>query len=171
MATHKARGSTLHDAHDAKRIRASIVTVSDTRTLETDESGTLIEEMLVAAGHEIGSHTVVKDDARDIGRAVQWLVSEEVDALIIDGGTGISRRDVTIEAVDKELEKRLDGFGEAFRRLSFDEIGPRGILSRAIAGTIASTVVFVLPGSPKAVKLAMERLVLPILPHAVGLLR
>jgi molybdenum cofactor biosynthesis protein B len=166
-----AHVSRLHDAHDAKVIRASVITVSDSRTTQTDEGGALVEQLLVAAKCEIASRTIVKDDLAAIKRAVQWLVSEEVDVLITTGGTGIARRDVTYEAIEGLLEKRLDGFGEAFRRLSFDEIGPRGILSRALGGTIGSTLVFALPGSTKAVRLAMEKVIVPILSHACGLLR
>lgn len=170
MAQRKSE-SRLHEAHDVKFIRASIVTVSDTRTKDNDEGGDLVEELLRRAGHEIGSRTLVKDDRRAIRQAIQWLVSEEVDLLIATGGTGIGRRDVTFEAIEGELDKRLEGFGEAFRRLSWEEIGARAILSRAIAGTMGSTLVFALPGSVKGVRLGMEKIILPMLLHAVGLLR
>jgi len=169
--TSRPRTSRLHEAHDAKIVRASVLTVSDTRTVEDDESGALIEQLLRAAGHEIGSRTVVKDDRAAIRRSVQWLVSEEVDVLIMTGGTGIARRDVTCESIESLLEKRLEGFGEAFRRLSWDQIGPKAILSRATAGTMGSTLLFALPGSTKAVRLAMEAIILPVLTHAVGLMR
>ena len=160
-----------HHSKDKQHVRVAVITVSDTRTRQDDDSGDLIASLTVAAGHTITARSIVRDETPAIRQAVEWLVSEELDVLITTGGTGIAERDVTYEVVRKMMDKRLDGFGEAFRRLSWDEIGPRSILSRAVAGIVGNTLVFVLPGSLKAVRLAMEQIVLPVLPHAVALTR
>ena len=160
-----------HDARDEKAVRVSILTVSDTRTRENDLGGDEVQRLLLAGGHRVGSRSIVRDHRGDTRRALTWLASEGVDAVITTGGTGISPRDVTYEVVAELVEKRLDGFGEAFRRLSWDQIGARSILSRAIAGAIGSTLVFALPGSPRAVTLAMEAIIVPVLGHAAGLMR
>jgi molybdenum cofactor biosynthesis protein B len=151
-------------------IRVATLTLSDTRTLEDDEGGKLLGGLLVAAGFEIASHAIVREDRDGVLAAIADLANDEsVDAIVMTGGTGIAPRDITVETVAPLFEKTLDGFGEAFRRLSFDEIGPNAILSRAIAGVVRSRVVIALPGSPKAVKLAIEKLVAPTLEHACGL--
>ena len=160
-----------HHVHDEKRARVSILTVSDTRTRADDLGGDEVVRLVLAAAHVVATRSIVPDDAGQIRQALTWLASEEVDAIITTGGTGIAARDVTYEVVAALLEKRLDGFGEAFRRLSWEQIGARAILSRAIAGTLGSTLIFALPGSPRAVQLAMESIVMPVLGHAVGLLR
>jgi len=160
-----------HDAQDRPKLRAAVVTVSDTRTLEDDEGGSIVVELLKAAGHDVEQRSIAKDDLADIRRAIGQGIDAGLDVVIATGGTGIAARDVSIEAVAPMLDKTLDGFGEAFRRLSWDEIGPRAVLSRALAGTSKKTFVVVIPGSPKAVRLAMTAIVVPILPHAVGLLR
>ena len=155
---------------DAKKIRVATVTLSDTRTLEDDEGGQLLRELLVAGGFEIASHAIVREEADAMRAHVEALAGDEgVDAIVLTGGTGIAPRDRTIEAIAPLFEKTLDGFGEAFRRLSWDEIGPNAMLSRAVAGTLHRRVIFALPGSPKAVRLAVERLIAPVLAHAVGL--
>jgi molybdopterin adenylyltransferase len=152
-------------------IRVVTATVSDTRTLETDESGRLLASLLEETGARLVTHHLVADEAEAIAALVEAAcASSEVDAVLLTGGTGIAERDVTIEAVTPLLEKELPGFGEAFRRLSFDEIGARALLSRAIAGTRERTFVAALPGSPGAVKLAMTSLLVPVLDHAVALL-
>jgi molybdopterin adenylyltransferase len=152
-------------------IRVVTVTVSDTRTSEDDQSGRLLESSLRDHGLTHVAHHLVPDDALAIASLVDEACGDpEVDALVLTGGTGIAGRDVTIEAVAPLLEKELPGFGEAFRRLSFDEIGARALLSRALAGTRGRTFIAALPGSPSAVKLAMEALILPVLEHAVALL-
>jgi molybdopterin adenylyltransferase len=165
---HSAHG---HDRKDARTVTAAVVTISDTRASTEDPSGDLVAELLTAAGHSVKERRHVKDDASAIEQAIDALVGADVELVITTGGTGIAPRDVTHEVVDALLDKRLDGFGEAFRRLSWDEIGPRAILSRATAGSIGRTLVFALPGSPKAVRLAMEKVILPVVGHAVGLLR
>jgi molybdenum cofactor biosynthesis protein B len=155
---------------DAKRVRIATITLSDTRTPEDDEGGRLLGERLVAAGFEVVSHAIVREETEAMRAEVRRLAAEAgVDAIVLTGGTGIAPRDRTIEAIGPLLEKTLDGFGEAFRRLSWDEIGPSAILSRAIAGTVNGRVIAALPGSPKAVRLAVDQLLAPTLAHAVGL--
>ena len=157
-----------HKASAPASVRCFILTVSDTRTEETDKSGRAIAEMLTAAGHHVAGRTIVKDDAALVRRTVErQLANMDVQAIITTGGTGITSRDSTFEAVDALLEKRLDGFGELFRMLSFQEIGPAAMMSRASAGLAAGHIVVSLPGSEHAVRLAMERLLLPELAHLV----
>jgi molybdenum cofactor biosynthesis protein B len=151
-------------------VRIATLTLSDTRTPEDDEGGALLGDLLRAAGFAIASHAVVREDLGRIQDAVQALIAGgSADAIVMTGGTGIAPRDRTIEAVAPLLDKTLDGFGEAFRRLSWDQIGPRGILSRALAGVASGVVVIALPGSPKAVRLGVEALIAPTLAHAVAL--
>jgi molybdenum cofactor biosynthesis protein B len=153
-----------------KKIRVATVTLSDTRTLEDDEGGKLLGELLAAGGFEIAAHAIVREDTEAMRAHVRALAADEaVEAIVLTGGTGIAPRDRTIEAIAPLFDKTLDGFGEAFRRLSWDDIGPNAMLSRAIAGTLNGRVIFALPGSPKAVRLAVERLITPVLAHAVGL--
>jgi len=151
-------------------IRCKIITVSDTRTKETDKSGNAMMELLQQQHHKIQEYIVIKDDAKEIAKEVMAAVSDEhIDAILINGGTGISPRDVTIEAISPLLTKELPGFGEIFRMLSYTEdIGSSAMLSRAIAGTIQTTAVFATPGSTGAVRLAMNRLILPELAHIVS---
>jgi len=135
---------------------------------ETDTSGQRIIHMLKDAGHRVVGYHIVKDEPGQIlFRIGQAVSDEEVQAIIINGGTGISRRDSTFEAVDAMLDKRLDGFGEIFRYLTYKDIGSPAIMSRATAGTVKNRVIFSIPGSENAVKLAMEALILPELPHLV----
>lgn len=164
--------SSEHLAVDSLSVRCAIVTVSDTRTAQSDTSGTRIRELAEAAGHRVTSYVIVPDDVTQISERVRALcISNDCDVVLLAGGTGLAPRDVTYEAVAGFLDKRLDGFGELFRMLSFQEIGPAAMLSRAIAGSVGRTAVFAMPGSPAAVTLAMERLILPRLGHLVGLLR
>ena len=149
-------------------MRCYVLTVSDTRTEATDRSGRAIAELLGAAGHSIAGRSIVRDDPALVrGTIERQLAHDDVQVIITTGGTGISSRDSTYEAVDALLEKRLDGFGELFRMLSFPEIGAAAMMSRACAGTIARTAVFSLPGSENAVRLAMRELILPELGHVV----
>ena len=152
------------------KVRVAAITVSDTRTLEDDEGGARLRERLEAAGFLVTVRALVKDEPAEL-RAQLARVSDEVlaDAIVTTGGTGIAPRDRTYEAVEALLEKRLDGFGEAFRRLSWDEVGARAVLSRAVAGVHRGRVLAALPGSPKAVVLAVDRVLAPILAHAVAL--
>jgi molybdopterin adenylyltransferase len=149
-------------------VAVHVVTVSDTRTLETDVSGTLIAELLGHAGHRVHGRTLLRDEPADVRRAVVALsATPGVDAVITTGGTGITARDGTFEAVDGVLTKRLPGFGELFRSLSYQQVGAAAMLSRATAGLVDRTVVIVLPGSRDAVRLALEELILPEIGHLV----
>jgi molybdopterin adenylyltransferase len=145
-----------------------IITCSDTRIQETDTSGQLIRTLLQEQGHTVIGYHLVKDDPAQIQL---WIArgtsNEHVQAVIINGGTGISRRDSTFEAVDEMLEKRLSGFGEIFRYLTHQEIGSPAIMTRATAGIINGRVLFSIPGSENAVRLAMQKLILPELGHLV----
>ena len=159
-----------HKAAGPARVRCFILTVSDTRTLDTDTSGRAIAELLSGAGHEVAGSAIVKDEPADVIR----LVSDQlgvVDVVITTGGTGLTSRDSTYEALASLLEKRLDGFGELFRMLSYQDIGSAAMMSRAVAGTARRTFVVALPGSEAAVRLAMEKLLLPELRHVVQQMR
>ena len=152
--------------------RVAAITVSDTRTEADDEGGARLRERLEAAGMTVTFRAIVRDDPHVIRDVVKRVCDEDLaDAVVTTGGTGIAPRDRTYEAIDALLDKRLDGFGEAFRRLSWDEVGPRAVLSRAVAGTHRGRVVAALPGSPKAVVLAVDRILAPLLPHAIALAR
>jgi len=149
-------------------VTVHVITVSDTRTPGTDTSGNAIAELLTSAGHVVAGRTVLKDEPVQVRETVARLVADaSVDAVITTGGTGITARDGTYEALDGLLEKRLDGFGELFRMLSYQEIGAAAMLSRATAGLAGRTIVLALPGSEHAVRLAMEKLILPELGHLV----
>ena len=149
-----------------------VLTVSDTRTPETDTGGQAIRDLLAGAGRLVAGHAIVRDDPQQVTRRItEALDDPRTDVVITTGGTGISARDDTYEAVSALLEKRLDGFGELFRMLSFQDIGPAAMMSRATAGTVRRKAIFVLPGSPDAVRLAMTRLILPELGHVVQQLR
>jgi molybdenum cofactor biosynthesis protein B len=149
-----------------------VVTCSDTRTPDDDRSGDAIRALLKAHHHRVTGSTIVKDDPKAIGAVLKRLGRDaDTQAIIMTGGTGLSQRDSTFETVDQLLDKRIDGFGELFRWLSFQDIGAAAMLSRATAGLYRDKVVFSLPGSEGAVRLAMERLILPELGHAVWLAR
>jgi molybdenum cofactor biosynthesis protein B len=157
-----------HKTHAPSSIGCVVITCSDTRTPDTDTSGYRIMHMLKDAGHTVVAYHLVKDEPAKIKAKIKTAVAnKKVQAVIINGGTGISRRDSTFEAVDAMLEKRLDGFGEVFRYLTYQEIGSPAIMSRATAGIIKGRVLFSTPGSENAVKLAMEKLILPELGHLV----
>lgn len=146
-----------------------VLTISDTRTLDTETSGRTIADLLTAAGHTVVGRTVVKDEPADVRRTVmEAMTAETARAIITTGGTGLARRDSTYEAVTALFEKRIDGFGELFRMLSFEEIGAAAMLSRATAGIAGGCAIFLLPGSEAAVRLAMERLILPEIGHIAG---
>jgi molybdopterin adenylyltransferase len=145
-----------------------VITCSDTRTPDTDTSGQLIQKLLKNQGHSVVAYHLVKDEPEQIkARIAEGTGNDQIQAIIINGGTGISRRDSTFEAVDGMLEKRLDGFGEVFRFLTYQEIGSAAIMSRATAGIIKGRVLFSTPGSENAVRLAMDKLILPELGHLV----
>lgn len=147
-----------------------MLTISDTRTAGNDTSGNAIASLLADAGHELAGRMIVRDDPA----AVREVIARQVtttDAVIATGGTGITSRDSTYEAIATLLDKRLDGFGELFRMLSYEEIGSAAMLSRACAGSIGTTAIFALPGSEHAVRLAMDKLILPEIGHVVRELR
>jgi molybdopterin adenylyltransferase len=157
-----------HKAVAPRSVRCFIVTVSDTRTEATDSSGRAIADLLSAAGHVVAGRAIVKDDAEMVrGTLERQLAIADVQAIITTGGTGVTARDSTYEVVSSLLQKRLDGFGELFRMLSFQQIGPAAMMSRACAGIVAGHVVVSLPGSEAAVRLALERLLIPELGHLV----
>lgn len=161
-------GADEHRAKASKSIDVAIVTVSDTRTEADDTSGRAIKEILESVGHRITRKIIVKDDVDEIQQALRALVEDpQVSAVVMNGGTGISRRDVTLEAVETFQEKAVPGFGELFRALSFREIGSAAQLSRASAFVTEGKVVFCLPGSEKAVRLACKELIAPELGHMV----
>ena len=157
-----------HKQHAPRSVRCFVITVSDTRTTNTDTSGRAIVGLLSDAGHQVVGQVIIKDEATLVRSAIErQLASRDVDVIISTGGTGITSRDTTFEAVDALLEKRLDGFGELFRMLSYQQIGAAAMMSRAIAGLAAGHIVVALPGSEAAVRLAMEKLLLPELGHLV----
>ena len=159
---------TEHKAAAPVSVRCFVVTVSDTRTEETDRSGSAIVDLLTAAGHVVVGRSIVKDEPLLVRDTIErQLANPEVQAIITTGGTGISSRDSTYEAVSALLQKRLDGFGELFRMLSYNEIGSAAMMSRACAGLAAGHIICSLPGSEAAVRLAMERLLIPELAHLV----
>lgn len=157
---------TDHRQSSPQRARCAAITISDTRTLETDTGGGLIAELLSAAGHELVERVIVPDEPVRLRFEVTRLVQrDDVDAVLLTGGTGLSSRDQTFETVSQMFTKPVAGYGELFRWLSFQEIGAAAMLSRAVGGLIGRTAVFTMPGSPAAVRLAMEKLILPELGH------
>jgi molybdopterin adenylyltransferase len=162
-----------HPDRNQISIACAIVTVSDTRTPATDVSGNTIAQMLVAAGHTVSSYEILPDEPIRIAQALDLAskLQPPVRAIIFNGGTGIAARDTTYDAIAKMLTKTMPGFGEIFRYLSYQEIGSRAISSRAIAGIYGQMLVFSLPGSSGAVKLGMEKLIIPELIHLVTQLR
>ncbi len=162
-----SESTALHRAAaEDRRALCAVLTVSDTRTPETDTGGRKILDGLAAAGHATADYGIVRDEPREIAaRLDAWLARPEIQVIVTTGGTGISSRDTTIEVVAARLDRVLDGFGELFRMLSWDQVGSAAMLSRAIAGLKGETLIFALPGSPAAVELALDRLILPELPH------
>ena len=158
-----------HKAKGKRSIRCFVVTVSDTRDETSDTSGQLIKSMLTAETHQLADYRIVKDEPVEIELLLrEALARDEVEAVIVNGGTGISPRDGTYEVIAALLDKRLDGFGEVFRYLSYQDIGSAAIMSRAVAGSAQGKVLISLPGSRGAVSLAMEKLILPELRHMVS---
>lgn len=158
-----------HKEHAPAKVKCGVVTSSDSRTPATDESGKLIKDLLTGSGHSVLFYAVVKDDARAIAEAVEQA-SWTCEAIVTNGGTGLGPRDVTVSTLVPKFEKVVPGFGELFRSLSFESIGSAAWLSGATAGVYHSRLVFCLPGSPDGCRLAMEKLILPELAHAVGVL-
>ncbi|MCI0630079.1 MAG: molybdenum cofactor biosynthesis protein MoaB [Phycisphaerales bacterium] len=183
----KSSSSSLHQKQareEALRraVRCAVLTVSDTRTMETDTGGPLIQKHLEKAGHQCAARAIVRDEPAEIEAQVRaWLADASFNAILITGGTGISQRDTTIEVVRRLLTVELEGFGELFRMLSYQEVGAAAMLSRAVAGLVVSkdgqskavdfngggTFLFVMPGSPNAVEMAMDKLIAPQLAHLV----
>jgi molybdenum cofactor biosynthesis protein B len=165
-------GDASHLDRRVAHVSCAIVTVSDTRTERTDESGLLIRTLLERHEHPIHSSALLRDEPDVVRSHVRSLCDDAAcAAVLISGGTGLAARDATFEAISGLFEKTLDGFGELFRALSFPEVGAAAMLSRATAGVCQATVVFSMPGSPSAVRLAMEKLILPQLGHVVALIR
>ena len=157
-----------HKATAPRSVGCWVLTVSDTKTPETDTSGAVIRKLLHEAGYEVVGSSIVRDEPKDVQRVIrEACATPSVHAVIATGGTGITSRDATYEAIDALLDKRLPGFGELFRMLSYQEIGAAAMLSRAQLGIHARRIVISLPGSPNACRLALEKLVIPELPHLV----
>ena len=157
-----------HKATAPHSIGCWILTVSDTKTPETDTSGQLIRKLLVDAGHQVVGSAIVRDEPKDVQRMIrEACANDEVRAVLVTGGTGITSRDSTYEAIEELLDKRLPGFGELFRMLSFEEIGAAAMMSRAQLGVHARRIVVSMPGSPNACRLALEKLIIPELSHLI----
>ena len=155
-----------HKATAPKTVGCFVLTVSDTKTAETDTSGGVIRQLLTAAGHRVVESRIVRDEPTEVARIVRDACArDDVQAVVLTGGTGITSRDSTFEAVEALLDKRLPGFGELFRMLSFQEIGAAAMMSRAQMGLHARRIVVSLPGSPNACRLALEKLLIPELGH------
>lgn len=165
---HGSASTEEHRSEAPREITCAVLTISDTRTQEDDRSGQLIRQHLNYRNHSVKDYQIVKDDAGQITETLKkWIEDPEIQAIITNGGTGISGRDVTYGAIMSLLDKELPGFGELFRMLSWDEVGAAAMLSRATAGVAGGTVIFSTPGSSNAVKLAMEKLIGPELGHIV----
>lgn len=163
-----------HAHHDsnAGAARVAVLTVSDTRTPESDTSGGAARTLFEDAGHRVVDYRILRDEPAEVRDLVtRWLSSAEIDVVFVSGGTGISGRDRTYEAIAGLLDKRLDGFGEIFRRLSFEEIGSAAMLSRAVGGIARGKAMFSVPGSTAAVTLALERLIVPEIAHLISEVR
>ena len=161
-----------HRESAPETIRVAVLTISDTRLPETDTGGDVAEELMRGAGHEVVARGIVRDEAASIRNdLIDLLARSDVDVVVTTGGTGISARDTTYEVVDRMIEKKLDGFGELFRMLSYEEIGAAAVLSRAVAGAVGAKLIASLPGSRNAVRLGVEKLLAPEIAHVVFELR
>lgn len=160
-----------HRSYAPQSLAFAVITVSDSRTEATDGGGRTIRELAAVAGHEVTASRIVADDRAEITAALDELLALPCDVVVLTGGTGFAPRDVTVDAVSVRFEREIPGFGELFRALSYEEVGAPAMLSRATAGVVGRRVVYALPGSPKAVRLAMERLILPESGHLLGQLR
>jgi molybdenum cofactor biosynthesis protein B len=167
--TNEIRSVEEHRSEAPSSVRCMIVTVSDTRTEETDKSGQLMRQLLEEAGYSIVAYRIVKDEYDQIRELVRDAADNElIEAILLNGGTGIAMRDTTYEAVRDSLDKEMPGFGEIFRYISYaEDIGPAAILSRAVAGVRSGTAVFSMPGSSGAVRLAMTKIIVPELRHVM----
>ena len=161
-----------HRQDSPTSVNVAVLTISDTRTRDDDRSGELVRQNLIWRGHEVAAYEIVPDDPDQIRATLEgWIADNRIDAIVTNGGTGIAGRDNTFDTISGLLEKRLDGFGEIFRMLSFQEIGAAAMLSRAVGGVSNGTAIFSTPGSSNAVKLAMEKLIGPELGHVVHEIR
>ncbi|HID76561.1 MAG TPA: MogA/MoaB family molybdenum cofactor biosynthesis protein [Planctomycetaceae bacterium] len=157
-----------HRAAAPQVVRCAVITVSDSRTLETDKGGQAIVDLLCEVGHQVVERSIIPDDPHRMKELIgRYRLREDVDAVLLTGGTGLSHRDRTVETVTELLTKTLPGYGELFRMLSYQEVGSAAMLSRAVGGVVGRTVLLTMPGSPAAVRLAMEKLILPELGHLV----
>ena len=159
-----------HKRHATANLKIGIITASDTRTLDSDASGKLIRQLLEDAGHQVSYYELLPDEAERISSAIATSLPT-LDAIIVNGGTGITARDRSADVVKSLIDKELEGFGELFRMLSYQEIGSAAMMSRAVAGIRHGKFVAAIPGSTAACKLAMEKLILPELGHIVSLLK
>ncbi|WP_088066685.1 MogA/MoaB family molybdenum cofactor biosynthesis protein [Gottfriedia luciferensis] len=158
----------MHKHNESAIVRVAVLTVSDTRNIENDQSGKLIKSLLIENNHIVQEYKITKDDILSIDSIVNsWCENANIEVIIVTGGTGFTKRDVTYEAISRLLDKEMQGFGELFRSLSYTEIGPKAMFSRAIAGTINGRAVYAIPGSKNAVKLAMTKLILPTCQHFI----
>ncbi|MFN8594485.1 MAG: MogA/MoaB family molybdenum cofactor biosynthesis protein [Thermomicrobiales bacterium] len=161
-------GVDAHRAAAPETIRCAVLTVSDTRTPDNDTSGGLIRETLALAGHKVIDYQIVPDEPDRIRAMLEgWIGRDDIQAILTNGGTGIAARDTTYDAIAALLDKRIDGFGELFRMLSWQEVGAAAMLSRAVAGVSGNTLILAMPGSTKAVRLALTKLIIPELGHLV----
>ncbi len=157
-----------HEAESIGPVRCAVITTSDSKTIETDVTGKLVKQFLVEAGHEVVSHAIVKNDGAAIRKAVEELLAGDVQCIITTGGTGVGRKDITIETVTPLLEKLLSGFGELYRHLSYDQIGPAAMLSRAQLGVVKGKIVVCIPGSSGGAEVGMKDLLLPEIAHILS---
>lgn len=161
-----------HRSYGPEDLGVAILTASDSRTEDDDDSGRIVAELVAEAGFRLVDRRIVKDERSAIRRAVEAVVGGAgADVVIINGGTGFSPRDVTVEALAPLFEREIEGFGQLFRALSYEQVGAAAMLSRATAGVIGHSVVFALPGSPRAVELALRKLILPEVRHLLGQIR
>jgi molybdenum cofactor biosynthesis protein B len=161
-----------HRSYAPKSLGFAAITVSDSRVDDDDRSGQVMRELIVGAQHTLIQHTIVPDEVEEIRDTLAALLdTQEVDVVVLSGGTGLAPRDVTVAAIDPILSRRIEGFGELFRMLSYRQVGTAAMLSRAVAGVVGEQAVFALPGSPAAVRLAMEELILPEAAHLIGQIR
>jgi molybdenum cofactor biosynthesis protein B len=159
---------TEHKSNAPQHVRCAVITVSDTRTRQTDRGGKVLLDLLASAGHKVVQYEITPDDPQTLSALISQLAARpDTEAILITGGTGISRRDQTYETVSSLLTKVLPGYGELFRHLSYEQIGPASMLSRAVGGVMEDTVVLTMPGSPAAVELAMRQVILPELGHLI----
>ena len=157
-----------HKENAPRSVNCAVLTISDTRTEQNDESGMLIRQRLIQNGHQILSYAILKDEADSLkNKITELLANKKLQVIITNGGTGASHRDITVDTIRPMLERELDGFGELFRFLTYQEIGTASIMSRTIGGVVAGKIILCLPGSPEAAKLAMDRIIIPEIGHLV----